>query len=257
MSRWFRMYSDVLDDPKVQKLPPALFKTWVNILCLAGRNDGRLPSVEDIAFSLRMEEDQCGQHIRELVERGLLDAGDGLTPHNWDKRQFKSDHDETAAERQRNKRLRDKREDVTRDKSVTSHPPEQIQIQIQTQSRTESPRVASGALETKLREAAGWQGEPHPGLFVTGPIEALIANGADLELDVLPVVRGRAATAKPVGWRYFVGPIQDAVRDRTSAATGPPSSAAKSQPPQKSFEELAKELLPGWNPGPKLANSIG
>ena len=30
MSRWFRFYDAALDDPKVQRLPPAIFKlTWV------------------------------------------------------------------------------------------------------------------------------------------------------------------------------------------------------------------------------------
>ena len=90
-----------------------------------------------------------------------------------------------------------------------------------TKGRQEA-RMASPDLESKLREAAGWQNQPHPGLFVTGCIEALIANGASLEQDVLPVIRGRAPSAKPVGWKYFVGPIQDAMQSRLDAGTGPP-----------------------------------
>jgi len=34
MSQWFRMYAEVLDDPKVQRLSGDEFKAWVNILCL-------------------------------------------------------------------------------------------------------------------------------------------------------------------------------------------------------------------------------
>jgi len=34
---WFRFYNDALDNPKVQLLPSDLFKTWVNLLCIASR----------------------------------------------------------------------------------------------------------------------------------------------------------------------------------------------------------------------------
>jgi hypothetical protein len=108
MSRWFRMYADVLDDPKVQRLPDDLFKAWVNLLCLASRNDGVLPPVEDIAFALRMSQDVTVTVTAELVKRGLLDEGDNLAPHNWAERQFKSDTPESAAERKRAQRAREK-----------------------------------------------------------------------------------------------------------------------------------------------------
>ncbi len=42
--RWFRFYSEVLDDPKVQGLSLGLFKMWINLLCIAARNDGYLPA---------------------------------------------------------------------------------------------------------------------------------------------------------------------------------------------------------------------
>lgn len=128
MSRWFRMYDDLLDDPKVQRLPPDLFKAWVNLLCLASRNNGNLPCVGDIAFALRIDEAVAGQIVGALADRGLLDeCNDEVKPHNWNSRQFKSDRDDTAAERQRAKRERDRmrsEENVTRDTSVTSRPPE-------------------------------------------------------------------------------------------------------------------------------------
>lgn len=125
MSRWFRMYADVLDDPKVQRLPAELFKIWVNLLCLASRNEGVIPCAEDVAFALRITPAKASEVISQFIERGLMDQmNDELKPHNWDKRQYKSDKDETAAKRQANKRERDKMRDVTRDTSVMSPPPE-------------------------------------------------------------------------------------------------------------------------------------
>jgi hypothetical protein len=45
---------EILDDHKVQSLSPDLFKTLVNLLAVASRNKGRLPTVSELAFSLRV-----------------------------------------------------------------------------------------------------------------------------------------------------------------------------------------------------------
>lgn len=93
---WFRFYIEVMDDSKVQLLPPAVFKTWVNLLCLAATGNGGLPSVEDIAFRLRMPEKTARSQISMLVSQGLIDVKkDGedtiMMPHNWTGRQYVSD----------------------------------------------------------------------------------------------------------------------------------------------------------------------
>lgn len=139
MSRWFRMYDDLVDDPKVQRLAPDLFKLWVNLLCVASKNGGKLPEFEDLVFLLRMGREELVKGLDVLVERGLIDHNeDGVRPHNWDKRQFKSDADPTATERQRKKRERDKSERVTRDKPVMSHPPE-TEADTETEQREKEP----------------------------------------------------------------------------------------------------------------------
>jgi uncharacterized protein YdaU (DUF1376 family) len=79
--------------------------------------------------------------------------------------------------------------------------------------------ISSADLEAKLREAAGWQSEPAPNLAVTGPIEALIESGADLERDVLPVVTAIAPQATSrTSWKYFVKAIARARDERIAAA---------------------------------------
>lgn len=104
MSRWFRFYDGALDDPKVQRLPPDVFKGWVNILCLASKHDGRLPAISDIAFALRISDREADSLITALRAAGLLDDdGDAMTPHKWADRQFT---DATAAERMRRYRER-------------------------------------------------------------------------------------------------------------------------------------------------------
>ena len=102
-----------------------------------------------------------------------------------------------------------------------------------TNTNTNSDDVMKRArdLELRLREAAGWQNEPAPMLAVTGPIEALIANGADLETDVLPVIAALAPRVKSrTNWNYFVKPIADA-RDRRIETSTVVSSTTSSPRP--------------------------
>jgi hypothetical protein len=131
MSRWFRLYDDVVDDPKVQRLTAPLFKFWVNCLCLASANGGEMPPLVDMAFKLRMSEKQVAENLQKLVDAELVDSTDGMsTPHNWNGRQFKSDD---SKDRVQKHRQRQKKQDVTvtETENVTANvtPPETEQRQ--------------------------------------------------------------------------------------------------------------------------------
>jgi hypothetical protein len=108
MTRWFRLYDDVLNDPKVQRLSGDTFKFWINMLCIASKNGGVLPSIEDMAFALRVSNDVCSSLIDELKTCGLIDGSKRLVPHGWEKRQYKSD---TSTDRV--KRFRERSRNVT------------------------------------------------------------------------------------------------------------------------------------------------
>lgn len=107
--KWFRFYNEVIDDPKVQRLSPSLFRTWVNLLCVASDGGGKLPSIDDLAFKLRMSVQDVQQHVDDLVLAGLFDIlPDGIFPHNWDQRQFTSDSStERVRKHRRNKEAGD------------------------------------------------------------------------------------------------------------------------------------------------------
>jgi hypothetical protein len=97
MSRWFRMYDELLDDPKVQRLSGDDFKGWVNLLALASRHNGKLPAIADIAFALRETEDAVSTLLGRLLNGGLIESrsggADGMhyAPYRWAERQYKSD----------------------------------------------------------------------------------------------------------------------------------------------------------------------
>lgn len=124
MSRWFRFYDEALDDPKVQRLSPHLFRAWVNLLCLASKAEGVLPSIADIAFRLRMSENDARAAVDDLILAELLDIGpDGrLCPHNWSGRQCASDTSKERTRKWREKKGKPRGgngRDVTGDVTVT------------------------------------------------------------------------------------------------------------------------------------------
>jgi DNA-binding PucR family transcriptional regulator len=91
---WIRLYTEIPNDPKVQKLPGPLFKFWINCLCLAGTHNGFLPDAEELAWTLRMELKTVRDFLSELQSKpiGLLEVSEKrLTPHGWNERQYESD----------------------------------------------------------------------------------------------------------------------------------------------------------------------
>ena len=159
MSRWWRAYEEAATDPKLQLLPAELFRTWFNLMCIASRHGGELPSLEHIAYTLQMKPEKAALALTKLHKAELLDKTEtGFTPHNWHGRQYKSDRDDTAAKRA--KKYRDARRDgnasvtrdatrdghtgVTRDVTQTSRPPE-TETETEAETETDSEAIASGA----------------------------------------------------------------------------------------------------------------
>jgi hypothetical protein len=140
--RWFRFYDSVVDDPKVQRLSLSAFRFWVNVLCLASRNGGKLPPLVDLTFSLRMTEKQVVDGLKSLEAAGLVDESvDGVsTPHNWNGRQFKAD-----VSTERVKRFRER--STKRDETVSRNAPETEQ---NTEAETEQKDTISKRKRTAL-----------------------------------------------------------------------------------------------------------
>lgn len=119
MSRWFRFYDDALNDPKILKLSDKLHRVWVGLLCIASKNDGKLPSLDDCALMIRMKPERLNDAIKSLMIADLIDDDDAiLSPHNWNARQFKSDVSTERVQRFRK-----------RPRNVSVTPPETEQIQ--------------------------------------------------------------------------------------------------------------------------------
>jgi hypothetical protein len=99
---WFRVYNTILDDPKVQQLSAENFRALINLWALASQNRGVFPSENDIAFRLRMKPEKASKVLADLKAARLIDETDeGLKPHNWPSRQFKSDSSTERVRRHR------------------------------------------------------------------------------------------------------------------------------------------------------------
>jgi hypothetical protein len=116
MTSWFRVYDALVDDPKVQRLHPLLFMALVNLWCLTSANGGVLPPIDEVAFKLRVKSEKARYILEALKAVGLFEDDEtGTHPHNWQRRQYKSDvADPTAAERMRRHRNRQRNDSVTR-----------------------------------------------------------------------------------------------------------------------------------------------
>jgi len=149
MNVWFRFYFESLNDPKVQNLSASGFRLWVNALCLAGYNGGRIRNLKDFQFGLRFRRKKLAEKaIETLVSAGLFEVnGDGWVPHNWDERQYKSD---TSTER------------VKRFRKRFSNAPETLHETFSEQSRTEKKKISNPKKDPLAQKGFGEFWEAYP-----------------------------------------------------------------------------------------------
>ena len=194
MSRWFRFYDDTLNDPKTLKLSDKTFRIWVMILCAASKNDGKIPFFEDLVILLRIKAAKLQPEIEKLITAELIDHDDnGMRPHNWDRRQYKSDvADPTNAERQQRYRERHRN-------AVTTVTPKRPDTEAETDTEPEAEQTSQ----------------------LPSPIELKNLSLGEVKREVSPP-RHCAQTSKGGGRVYIVKgtPEWDAYSEDFRVATG-------------------------------------
>jgi hypothetical protein len=73
----FSIDAAALDDPRLQRLPPATFKAWFGLKCVAARYDGELPDIKTLAFMLRSRPAVLERRLSALREAGLIEERAG------------------------------------------------------------------------------------------------------------------------------------------------------------------------------------
>lgn len=91
---WFRLYGEFATDPKVQMLSESDQRRYIMVLCLRCSNGDVTLQDEEIAFQLRISNEEWARTKSILQCKGMIT--DDNKPTAWDKRQFRSD---SSAER--------------------------------------------------------------------------------------------------------------------------------------------------------------
>lgn len=140
--QWFRLYSEIVDDAKLLLLSPA--DRWFYVAILACKAQGLLDGEDAerrrkvVEIKLRLTPAELDETARRLAESGLISA-ETLQPLTWDKRQFKSDHDDRdSSERVRVWREKNRNQTVT---AVT--PPHVTRLKPRTETETETEKDLS------------------------------------------------------------------------------------------------------------------
>jgi DnaD/phage-associated family protein len=121
MRQWIKLHIEILDDPKMGRMPDRLFRRTIELFLLAGKsdnNEGVLPPIEDIAWLLRVDEAVL---LDDLYALQALDIVHEIEPGIWVVTHFSERQDpDTPAERvakhRKNvtKRYNTRNEDVTK-----------------------------------------------------------------------------------------------------------------------------------------------
>ena len=103
---WFRMYAEFLVDPKVQMLSETDQRRYIMMLCLRCSNGDVTLQDTQIAFQLRISEQEWQATKLVFITNKLIDKLNNVL--NWEKRQFLSD-----SSRERVARYRERHRNAT------------------------------------------------------------------------------------------------------------------------------------------------
>lgn len=133
--QWFRMYTEFSTDPKVQMLSEVMQRRLVMVFCMRASNSLVTLHETEIAFQLRVSDDELKETKRLFVSKGFIDESWNVL--NWDKRQFRSDSSAERVSRHREKKRKESNGDVTLQKQRSNAPEQNRTEQITTSSADE------------------------------------------------------------------------------------------------------------------------
>lgn len=208
----------------------------MDMLCIAAQHDpiglvainGEGLSVDDIARMAGADPREAATLISEL-ERNDVFARDrkGII---YSRRMVRDAKKAATAKKNGkeggNPKLGKHKGNSASDKGQLKPPDKPYKLEAKSQELEQRSRAECEALEARLRQAAGAESDPFPGLLVVGPIEGLLAAGYSLELDVIPTIAAKRATGfKPRSWGYYVEAIREARERRLKIAETPAPKA--------------------------------
>ena len=80
---WFKLYHEILDDPKMSTLSDRLWRRSIELMAVASKtrrstHEGRLPPLEQIAWHLRLPAEEVEADLVEIANRtGIVELRNG------------------------------------------------------------------------------------------------------------------------------------------------------------------------------------
>jgi len=88
---WIKLYHDILDDSKMGRMPDRLWRRAIELFLIAGEcdGDGSLPTVGDMAYRLRLTDDELIDDINHLIKDKIISQREDGSYYvtNFDERQ--------------------------------------------------------------------------------------------------------------------------------------------------------------------------
>ena len=153
---WVKLYIEILDDPKMGRLGNHLWRRAVELFLLAGRegNDGTLPPVEEMVWTLRLSEDKVLEDLHGLAEVGVVHEAE---LGRWSVTHFKER--QTSESYDRVKRYRERYRNAECNGDVAADP---------------STSTYSSDSDSVSSEEERVQGEEEPQAVPRSPVEAMV-----------------------------------------------------------------------------------
>jgi len=76
---WIKLYHEILTDPKMGRLPDNLWRRAIECFLMAGEtnNEGHLPELSNMAWTLRMNEQQLEIELIQLADVNIVEVREG------------------------------------------------------------------------------------------------------------------------------------------------------------------------------------
>lgn len=220
--QWLRLYTEIIDDPKLRDFSGDEFRCWIYLLCLARESDRPgfvRGDAADLAWRMRRPLDEVQAMLEKAQARGMVrPAPDGLDVVHFLERQYDHPSDAPEAVRSRVRRHRGNGGATTGNDHVTTGP-EKRNDRVTTCNDTDTDTDA----DTEEKREEEMRGEE-------APDEATDEGGKKPDGEAPPAAPdGRAgpgktrAEHKQDGRAGAVAPAEEAVLAELAAVPGYPA----------------------------------
>ena len=198
-NQWFRMYSEFATDAKVQMMSEAMQRRYLMLMCLRCSNALVTLHDEEIAFQLRISDEELAETKALFIKKGFIDSAWNLL--NWEKRQFASDSSKERVAKHR--ALQKKKQEQAGNDDVTLQKQKANGLDTDTDTDKEEAKASLSASPQQTEPD-----EPEDGVPPC-PFDSLI-DSYEAALPVLPTVRrslfakGANGKALRARWRWVM-----------------------------------------------------